>query len=689
MTRAGEILALDAGHLYGWAALPGGATPPIVEIVIDGAAVATAPADLDPCNLAPLHAAEPPPATAFGFAIPLPSELLATAHRIEARLANTAHWLGGALSVELAPPLRWTHGLLGHVMSDGGPRLTGWALDPRRPLLALTLSVHIDGEFHAFVMADRHEPWLSKRGIGSGFHAFEIDLPTRLLDGAGHLVTVEALQDDGAGPALPVPGSPVELCQLPARLADMVPPGPARAIADAYDRRFARCMPNAVEADLARARPPVSPPPGAPRRISAMQADRADVQAQSVPAHPDPDTADILVQLHPEIRLAPDAFAALARAFEGPPRLVTADHLVESPPALDRASGADPLRWWATGLPPILAWRRDAPEAGLDPVRFALEHPSLTAHLPLALGSFVAPVPPRPCPAAPPPCLVSMPRPGAPDRLFPSAARGGLVSIVIPSRDRADLLSACIDGVVDPAQPHEIIIVDNGSIETETLALYDRLGRDPRVRILPWDKPFNFPDLCNAGAGAARGETIVFLNNDVVFPEPGWIGPLVSWLTVPGVGAVGTKLVWPNDIVQHAGVRVGVQGLADHIGTTWWRDEPGPDDLNRIPRFVDAVTAACLAMPTDLFHRLGGFDGHRFPVAFNDVDLCLRLQEAGQRILWTPEPWAYHLESASRGDDDTPQKRARMDREARFLRERVAAWTAKRSCVRAEGATAP
>jgi GT2 family glycosyltransferase len=265
-----------------------------------------------------------------------------------------------------------------------------------------------------------------------------------------------------------------------------------------------------------------------------------------------------------------------------------------------------------------------------------------------------------------------------PARIAPAARAPGLVSIVVPTRDRADLLGACIDSIVDDAQPHEIVIVDNGSVEAETRALYAGLRADPRVRLLSWDKPFNFADLCNAGAEAASGETLVFLNNDVVFPEAGWIGPLVAWLGIPGIGAVGTKLVWPNGIVQHGGVRIGPQGLADHVGTTWWRDEPGPNDLNRIARVVDGVTAACLAMPHGLFREIGGFDGHRFPVAFNDVELCIRVQEAGRRIVWTPEPWAWHLESASRGDDDLPHKRARMEREAGFLRGRVAEWQAAR-----------
>ena len=673
--RAGRILALDAGHLYGWAALPGAATPPVVEVLVDGAAAAHAPADLPAGALAPLAPDRVPGDGAWAFAIALPADLLKTAHRIEARLANTAHWLGGALTIDLAPPLRWTHGVLGHVASDGGPRLTGWALDPRQPLRSLPLRVHVDGSSRLQVIADRHEPWLAKRGIGSGFHGFEIDLPPELLDGAPHRVVIEA--ETGDGEPMPVPGSPVEIRHLPACLADLVPDGPARAIAAWYDFRFARSLPAPVRAEMARTRPRVAPPERTRLRIAATTPGRADVAAQTLPPHPDPGSADIVVRLHPALRLAPDAFAALARAFEDPRAiLVAADHLIEDAPRVQEHERIDPLRWWATGLPAVLAWRRSAPGAGKAPARFALERPDACRHLSMALGTVETAAAGEPPEAAPPACLRRAPCGDGPARLSPAAMHPGRVSIVIPSRDRADLLAACLDSIADPVQPHEILVVDNGSIEEDTLALHDRLRQEARARILPWDRPFNFADLCNAGAEAARGEILLFLNNDVVFPEPGWIAPLVSWLTLPGVGAVGNKLVWPNGIVQHAGVRVGPQGLADHIGTTWWRDEPGPDDLNRIPRFVDAVTAACLAMPAALFRELGGFDGYRFPVAFNDVDLCLRVQQAGHRIVWTPEPWAHHLESASRGDDDLPHKRARMAREAGFLRERVAAWQA-------------
>jgi GT2 family glycosyltransferase len=678
VTEAGEILALDAGYLYGWAALPGSAAPPVIEVLVDGLSAAIAPADLDAAALAPLQSRDGLPARAFAFAIPLPADLVKCARRIEARLANTALWLDGALTVALAPALRWTHGVLGHVASDGGARITGWALDPRRPLEPLTLSVHVDGLRLATATADRHEPWLAKRGIGSGFHGFEIDLPARLLDGTPHLVTLAAEVD--GGPPLPVPGSPVEICHLPARLADLVPEGPARAIADWYDFRFARDLPEAVAAEIARARPPVAPPVEGAPRIAATTPGRDDVARQTFSARSDPAEADILVRLHPDLWLTDDAFAALARAFAVPETcLVTADQHRGEPPVVHDGGGTDPLRWWAQGLPPLLAWRRTTREAAADPARFALERPSACTHLSLALGTLAAGSRPEPAETPLPPCLVRASRAGAePPRLAPAAGAEGLVSVVIPTRDRADLLASCVDSIVDDAQPHEIVIVDNGSVEPATEALYDRLRADPRVRILPWDKPFNFADLCNAGAEAARGETLLFLNNDVVFPEPGWIGPLAAWLTVPGIGAVGAKLVWPNEIVQHAGVRIGPQGLADHIGTTWWRDEPGPDDLNRIPRLVDAVTAACLAMPARLFREIGGFDGHRFAVAFNDVELCIRVQEAGHRIVWTPEPWAWHLESASRGDDDLPHKRARMEREARFLRARVAEWKAAR-----------
>ncbi|RDC72829.1 glycosyltransferase family 2 protein [Rhodovulum sp. 12E13] len=678
MTEAGEILALDTGYLYGWATLPGSTAPPVIEVLVDGLSAAVAPADLDAAALAPLRSCNGLPAGAFAFAIPLPADLVKCARRIEARLANTALWLDGALTVGLAPALRWTHGLLGHVASDGGARITGWALDPRRPHEPLALSVHVDGLRMATVTADRHDPWLAKRGIGSGFHGFEIDLPTRLLDGTPHLVMLEAEVD--GGPPLPVPGSPVEICHLPARLADLVPEGPARAIADWYDLRFARELPEAVAAELACVRPPVAPPAEGALRIAATTPGRGDVARQTFSAEADPAEADILVRLHPDLRLTDDAFAALAQAFAAPETcLVTADHLRGEPPVVHDGGGTDPLRWWAQGLPPLLAWRHTARGAAADPARFALERPAACTHLSLALGTLAPGVGPEPAETPPPPCLVRRPCAGAePPRLAPAAGAGGLVSIVIPTRDKADLLAACVDSIVDDVQSHEIVIVDNGSVERATEALYDRLRADPRVRILPWDKPFNFADLCNAGAKAARGETLLFLNNDVVFPEPGWIGPLAAWLTVPGIGAVGTKLVWPNEIVQHGGVRIGPQGLADHIGTTWWRDEAGPDDLNRIPRLVDAVTAACLAIPARLFHEIGGFDGHRFAVAFNDVELCIRVQEAGRRIVWTPEPWAWHHESASRGDDDLPHKRARMEREARFLRARVAEWQAAR-----------
>ena len=779
----GAILALDAGHLYGWVRPTHGSSPPTLDILADGVPVAHAAADLSPRALGSLTGGAALPDHAWGFAVPLPADILKTAHLIEARIANTALWLSGPCTLDLAPALRWTGGLLGHIAFDGAARLTGWALDPSRPNAALALDLFIDGRFEGRLIADRHEPWLAKRGIGSGFHGFLIDLPAPILDGAPHQIALETapsgaemphIEEAPTATALSVPGSPLEIRAWPSALSDRLPPGPTRRIAAWYEERLGRTLPAAVAGELAGHRPAVPPPGRARIRATAATPtsaqdrptptiapahaapNRLDIAAQSYPAHLGPDPAEIVVHLHPDLRLTPDAFAALARAFRDPAcHLAVADWIVEEPACLTSAAPVDPLRWWARGLPPILAWRRSisslrgtpglaAAPLSENPAAFALAFPEACRAIPIPLGRMPASAalqaapPPNPAmltrapwpetePLAAAESGSGQPRPtipqarpfdagpgtdptrsapdarrAAPDgpigalsgstpgertaltrpalrKLRPAKRRGGRVSIVIPTRDRADLLSRCLESIVDTDQPHEIVIVDNGSVEPATQALYDTVRAERRARILHDDAPFNFSDLCNAGAAAAEGDTLLFLNNDVVFPQPGWIGQLVSWLTLPSVGAVGCKLVWPNEVVQHGGVRIGPHGLAEHIGTTWWRDEPGPDWANAIPRFADAVTAACLAVPRALFDGIGGFDGHRYAVAFNDVDLCLRIQAAGRRIVWTPEPWAYHLESASRGDDDLPHKRARMAREEGHLREAVAAWRAQQA----------
>ena len=216
----------------------------------------------------------------------------------------------------------------------------------------------------------------------------------------------------------------------------------------------------------------------------------------------------------------------------------------------------------------------------------------------------------------------------------------------------------------------EAIVVDNGSTEPETAALFARLAEDPRIRILPSPGPFNFSALCNQGAEAASGTVLLFLNNDVEVIEEGWLRELVSIALVPDVGAVGAKLLYPDGTLQHGGVILRERSIAGHAHPGLGGEEPGYFGRAMQAREVSAVTAACLTIRRDLFAEIGGFDAARLAIAYNDVDLCLRLRAAGKRIVWTPFARLTHHESRSRGAEDTPGKRARLAEEAAVMKER-------------------
>ncbi len=248
-----------------------------------------------------------------------------------------------------------------------------------------------------------------------------------------------------------------------------------------------------------------------------------------------------------------------------------------------------------------------------------------------------------------------------------------LVSVVIPTRDRAELLEVALRGLLTgtdyPAL--EVIVVDNGSVEPRTERLFTGLAEDPRVRVLPAPGPFNFSALSNAGAEAARGTVLLFLNNDVEVIEPGWLTELASIAVDPEVGAVGAMLIYPDRTIQHGGVVLGAGGIAGHSHLGLPHGEPGYASRMLIPQEVSAVTGACLAMRRDVFTHVGGFDAAQLAVAFNDIDLCLKVTGAGYRIVWTPNAVLVHHESKSRGSEDTPEKRARFERETATM---IARW---------------
>ena len=245
-----------------------------------------------------------------------------------------------------------------------------------------------------------------------------------------------------------------------------------------------------------------------------------------------------------------------------------------------------------------------------------------------------------------------------------------LVSLIVPTRDRLDLLRPCIASLLErtdwPAR--EILICDNDSREPETRAYLRDLEARGLARIVPCPGPFDFAGMNNAAARLARGHVLAFINNDVEAKTPDWLERLVREALRPEVGAVGAKLVDGRGRIQHGGVLLGPGGLVTHAHRFFPGDAPGYLAGLRATRAVSAVTAACLVVEARKFAQIGGFDAQAFAVDFNDVDLCLRLGQAGYRTLFVPGAVLDHFEAASRRW--TPEARARHLREVAAFQKR-------------------
>jgi O-antigen biosynthesis protein len=238
-----------------------------------------------------------------------------------------------------------------------------------------------------------------------------------------------------------------------------------------------------------------------------------------------------------------------------------------------------------------------------------------------------------------------------------------LVSILIPNKDHADVLKRCLDSLAKSSYAnYEVVIIENGSTQPETHRYYESLKAAPNIRIVEWTKPFNYAAVNNFAAQQARGELVLFLNNDIEAINPDWLEELVKLAIQPGVGAVGAKLYYADDTIQHAGIVVGMGGVAGHGHLNYPRDAAGHGQRLQYTQNVSAVTGACLLMKKSVFDEIGGFD-EGFVLAFNDVDLCLQVLKHDYRVVWTPGAELYHLESKTRGPEDTPEKEARFKRE--------------------------
>jgi O-antigen biosynthesis protein len=248
-----------------------------------------------------------------------------------------------------------------------------------------------------------------------------------------------------------------------------------------------------------------------------------------------------------------------------------------------------------------------------------------------------------------------------------------LVSVIIPTRDRADVLGKCLGGllVATDYPAIEVIVANNDSCEPATFRLFDRLASDPRVRILACPGPFNYSAINNKAIAESRGEILLLLNNDVLIRHADWLTNMVAQAVRPEVGAVGARLLYENGTIQHAGVILGVgaiEPVAGHVYERVAADAPGHLNHLRVARNTSAVTAACLAMRRTVFDEVGGFDEQHLPIAFNDVDLCLKAGKRGYQIICTPQAELTHLESVSRGSDLRPEAVARFKRDIAHMK---------------------
>ena len=264
---------------------------------------------------------------------------------------------------------------------------------------------------------------------------------------------------------------------------------------------------------------------------------------------------------------------------------------------------------------------------------------------------------------------VSVTSPGLYRVHWPVPSPAPLVSLIVPTRDRHELLAKCVHSIRKRTTypSYEIVIVDNQSQAPAALAYLSALAREEGIRVLRYDAPFNYSAINNFAAREARGTVLGLINNDVEVINGDWLSELVSHALRPDVGCVGAKLYYPDDTIQHAGVVLGIGGVAGHSHKHFDRRHPGYFGRLRIAHNVAAVTAAALVVRRAIWEEVGGLNDAELSVAFNDVDFCLRVMAKGYRNVWTPHAELYHDESRSRGSDEASEKAARFRNECEAM----------------------
>lgn len=244
-----------------------------------------------------------------------------------------------------------------------------------------------------------------------------------------------------------------------------------------------------------------------------------------------------------------------------------------------------------------------------------------------------------------------------------------LISIIIPNKDEKESLEKCLESIRRKStyQNYEIIIVENNSTGEEIFQYYDELKEHEKIKIVTWEKEFNYSAINNFGVTYAKGDYILFLNNDVEIIAPDWLERMLGNCQRNHVGAVGAKLYYPDNTIQHAGCVIGMGGIAGAMFVGMNRNRTGYLHKASIQQNLSAVTAACMMITREAFEKVGGFS-EELAVAFNDMDLCLKIQQQGYLIVYDPHVELYHYESKSRGPEDSEEKIIRFQGEIEYMR---------------------
>jgi GT2 family glycosyltransferase len=697
----------------------------VVEVTLDGIPCACITADVARTDLAErLKALASESDLCHGFVADLSALPTGSTGILSAHVANTDIELAGFTPFNEAkspPPA-----VLNSVIADGGLRLFGWALDPADPRRTLTVRAFVGNDMVATAAANIVHP--SARAYVDGAHGFDLALPSSLADGRSHEVRV--VDENGS----PLNGSPVIVCCTLDGLTALLPKDTDELtvkVASIYERlvprslpmqawpewtvRFDSDLPEPLPASVASLTAGIiitgsSEEPDQKRRTLQCVQQQQGVAVQTFASESFASSlaeaiaagCHVIGVVRAGDTLAPNALAYAMEGFAlagseivytdsehaGQPWFkpawnadyaLASDYLLElmlvrttvATALADVANQAD-FAWaalahvWASGADAVVHVPRVLYRMTHPLTEF--EHATRAAAARRAIGILEPNVSLLPMNNVPRGATHAARRVHA---ALPDSAKVLTVSLVIPTRDRADLLRRCISSITKFTQwPNlEIIIIDNGSVETVTHEYFAELS-ERGVRVLPMPGPFNYADLNNRAVAMANGDIIGLINNDIEALHDGWLDEILAQLLRPGVGAVGAKLLWPNGMVQHGGVLMGVGNVAGHFGNMLADADWGDHGRNQLVHRVTGCTAACLFVHKRDYLDLEGMDAHAFPVAFNDVDLCLKIRATGKAIIWTPHAKLLHAESASRGHEDTPPKRARAIREIEQLRRR-------------------